>query len=67
MTTKHPLVGKKLVDKNPQRGEVTRQQIHDTLDKVVIEQFGSWLVSTTDYRWIVHVDAGNNIIDVIRT
>ena len=69
MSTKHPLVGKKLVTANPQRGEVTKKQITDTLEKVVFEQHGSWLATLgagADQRWTVTVDGTQTITDVRR-
>lgn len=69
MSTKHPLVGKKLVPANPQQGEVTKKQITDTLEKVVFEQVGTWgalLADASSSRWVVSVDGANNITDVRR-
>lgn len=70
MSTKHPLVGKKLVPANPQRGEVTEEQIKSTLENAVIERMGSWgafLAAGTNSRWTVYVGSNGLITDVTRT
>ena len=69
MSTKHPLVGKKVVTTNPQRGEVTKKQITDTLGKVVFEEANSWLAALSDnsnQQWTVTVDGKQTITDVRR-
>lgn len=66
MSIKHPLVGKKLVSVNPQRGEVTQTQIKDTLEGAQIEKPESWLFVAGSQRWTVTVDKNNIITDVTR-
>jgi hypothetical protein len=69
MSTKHPLVGKKVVPSNPQRGEVTKKQITDTLGKVAFVEANSWLAAiaeNSNQQWAVTIDAKQIITDVRR-